>query len=99
MIMVRRVYTPRPGEGGNLLRVIKQIQPATAEAGFPPLAVYRQAPGLHGLLVTEQKWQSLADYEKSRGLVRQTGEITQLFAQVYPLLASTHLTEIYEEVE
>ena len=35
MIMVRRTYTPKPGEGGKLLRVVRQIKPATEEAGFP----------------------------------------------------------------
>ncbi len=99
MIMVRRVYTPKPGEGGKLLRVVRQLQPATVEAGFPPLTVYRQALGLHGTVVTEQKWPSMADYEKSRGMVRETQKITAIFEQVYPLLASTHLTELYDEIE
>ena len=99
MIMVRRVYTPKPGEGGKLLGIIKQIRPATAEAGFPPLTIYRQSHGAHGTLVTEQKWESAADYEKSRDMVRQTKSITQLFEQVYPLLAATHMTDLYDEVE
>ena len=99
MILVRRVYTPRPGEGGKLLRVIKQLQPATKEAGFPALTVYRQTLGPHGTLVTEQKWPSMADYEKSREMVRQTTKITQIFEQAYPLLASTHVTELYDEID
>ena len=98
MILVRRVYTPKPGEGGKLLRALKQLQPATPEAGFPPLTIYRLSFGPHGTLATEQKWQSLADYDKSREMVRQTKNITQIFEQVYPLLASTHITELYDEI-
>ena len=99
MIMVRRIYTPRPGQGGKLSGIVKQIKPATEEAGFPPLTVFRQALGPHGTLVTEQKWPSMAEYEKSRTTLRQTRSVTELFEQVYPLLASTHVTELYDEVE
>lgn len=99
MIMVRRTYTPKPGAGGKLLGVVRQIKPATEEAGFPPITIFRQALGPHGTLVTEQKWPSMADYENSRNLLRQTSSVTQLFEQVYPLLASTHVTELYDEIE
>jgi hypothetical protein len=96
---VRRVYTPRPGEGGKLLRLLKELRPATTEAGFPALTIFRLSFGPHGTLVTEQKWDSLADYDKSRDMVRQTKSITRIFEQVYPTLASTHVTELYDEVE
>lgn len=99
MIMVRRIYTPKPGQGGKLLGVVKQIKPATEEAGFPPLTIFRQTLGPHGTLVTEQKWPSMAEYEESRDLLRQASSVTQLFEQVYPLLASTHVTELYDEIE
>lgn len=99
MIIVRRTYMPKPGDGGKLLRVIRQLKPATEEAGFPPIAIYRQVAGPHGMLVTVQRWPSLAEYEKSRETLRQTEKVTKLFEQVYPLLASTHLTEFYEEIE
>ncbi len=99
MIMVRRTYTPKPGEGGKLLRVIRQIKPATEEAGFPKLILFRQALGAHGTLITEQRWPSMADYEKSRDALRQTKSITDLFEQVYPLLASTHVTELFDEID
>jgi hypothetical protein len=98
MLMVRRVYTPAPGQGGKLLAIVRQIRTATTEAGLPPLTVFRQALGYHGTLVTEQKWPSMAAYEESRERLRQTKQITQLFEQVYPLLASTHLTEMYDEI-
>ncbi len=99
MLQVRRVYTPRPGDGGKLLKVLKQVQAATEAAGFPPLALLRRALGPHGTLVTVQRWPSLGVYDESRERVRQTVSITQLFQQVYPLLAVTHETELYEEVE
>ena len=99
MIMVRRVYMPKPGEGGKLLRVVRQIKAETEQAGFPTLTIYTQTHGPHGMVVTEQRWESLAAYEESRDQVRQTKAITQTFGQAYPLLATTHETEIYREVE
>lgn len=99
MIMIRRTYTPKPGEGGRLLRIVRQIGPATEEAGFPALTIYRQALGAHGTLVTEQVWPSMADYEKSRDALRRTESITKLFEQVYPLLATTHVTEMFDVIE
>ena len=99
MIMVRRVYMPRPGEGGKLLRIVRQIKAETANAGFPPLTIYTQTHGPHGMVVTEQQWESLAAYESSRDQVRQTPAITGTFSEAYPLLAETHFTEIYRRVE
>jgi hypothetical protein len=48
------------------------------------------------MLQTEQLWDSIADYEASRSAVRNTLGITTIFDQIYPLLAETHNTEIFE---
>jgi hypothetical protein len=96
MIQVRRVYTPKPG-GGELAKHLKDLQAATVEAGFPALSVYRRVFGPHGTMVTQQEWSSIADYEASRTEVRRTAAITEIFSRIYPLLASTHVTEVYEE--
>ena len=98
MIVVRRTYEPRPG-GGGLTRLLKELQEATVEAGFPPLAVYRRVFGPHGAMATVQRWPSIAEYDESRERVRQTPAITGIFERIYPVLASTHVTEVYEEVE
>ena len=98
MIMVRRVYTPKPG-GGRLAKYLKDLQNATVQAGFPPLAVYRKILGSHGTMVTEQLWPSITAYDESRAKVRQTKPITDIFGHVYPVLATTHLTEVYEVVD
>ena len=97
MILVRRVYTPKPGSGG-LVGHLRDLQQATVEAGFPPLSVYRRVFGAHGTMVTVQRYPSIADYEESRDKVRQTATITEIFGRIYPVLASTHVTEVYEEV-
>ena len=98
MIVVRRTYTPQPG-GGGLVEHLREVGRATVEAGFPPIAIYRRVLGPHGTLVTEQRWPSVAAYEESRGQVRATAAITEIFGRIYPLLASTHVTEIYEDVD
>ena len=97
MIIVRRTYTPKPG-GGGLQQHLRDLQSATVEAGFPPLGVYRKVLGPHGTMVTVQCWDSVADYDASRNQVRGTRSITQIFERIYPVLASTHETEIYEEI-
>ena len=98
MIIVRRTYTPKPGIGG-LLGQLRDLNKATVEAGYPPLAIYRRVLGPHGTMVTVQRWTSAAAYEESRSQVRGTKPITEIFSQIYPLLASTHVTELYEEVD
>ena len=97
LIIVRRTYTPRPG-GGGLQRHLRELQGATVEAGFPALSVYRKVLGPHGTMVTVQRWDSVAAYDASRDEVRATRSITEIFEKIYPVLASTHETEIYEEV-
>ena len=98
MILIRRIYTPRSG-GGGLTGYLKDLQKATVDAGFPPLAVYRKVLGPHGTMVTVQRWPSLAVYDESRARVRQTEPITVIFSRIYPILASTHVTEVYEEID
>ena len=97
LIIVRRTYTPKPG-GGGLQRHLRDLQTATVEADFPPLSVYRKVLGSHGTMVTVQRWESVAAYDASRNEVRATRSITDIFERIYPALASTHETEIYEEI-
>ena len=97
MILVRRTYTPMPG-GGGLLSHIRDLKKATVEAGFPPLEIHRQVMGPHGTVVTVQRWPSMAAYEESRSQVRGTGPIKDIHSQIFPTLASTHVTELYEEI-
>ena len=97
MIIVRRTYTPKPG-GRGLQQNLRELQGATVEAGFPPLSVYRKVLGPHGTMVTVQRWDSVATYDASRNEVRGTRSITEIFERIYPVLASTQETEIYEEI-
>ncbi len=99
MIVVRRTYRPGPGSGGDLLALVRQAGQAMEQAGFDRPRVLRTAFGDHGTLITEQRWDSLAAYDASRDVVRQTPAITGIFEQIYPLLAATHNTEILIEVE
>ncbi|MDA1279227.1 MAG: hypothetical protein O3B95_04200 [Chloroflexi bacterium] len=96
MIAVRRTYLPKPGVGGKLAALVKEAGDAMAAAGFEKPTIYRGWHGSHGLLQTEQRWSSIADYEASRSAVRKTPGITSVFDQIYPLLAETHKTEIFE---
>ena len=98
MILVRRTYTPKPG-GGGLLSHIRDLKKATVEAGFPPLEIHRRVLGPHGTMVTVQRWPSMAAYEESRTQVRDTGPITEIHSHIFPSLASTHVTELYEEID
>ena len=70
-----------------------------ANAGFGKPRMLRTAFGDHGTLITEQRWESLAEYDASRDRVRATSAITEVFDRIYPLLAATHNTEVLIEVE
>ena len=96
MIAVRRTYLPRPGTGGKLAALVKEAGDAMEAAGFKKPTIYRGWHGSHGMLQTEQLWDSITDYEASRSAVRNTPGITSIFDQIYPLLAETHNTEIFE---
>ena len=50
-------------------------------------------------MVTEQRWASIAEYEESRTKVRRTASITDIFSRIYPVLASTHVTELFEKID
>jgi hypothetical protein len=99
MIAVRRTYLPRAGTGGNLVALVAEAGTAMKAAGFRKPTIYRGWHGSHGMLQTEQLWDSIADYESSRSAVRNTPGITGIFDQIYPLLAETHNTEIFQIVE
>ena len=97
MIVVRRTYMPRAGKGGQLLRLVKQASDAMTDASFGHSRIYRTHTGYHGTLVVDQEWASIKAYEASRVQVRATEAITTVFDQIYPLLQTTHHTEILEE--
>ncbi len=99
MIAVRRTYLPKPGTGGKLAALVNEAGAAMEAAGFERPTIYKGWHGSHGLLQTEQIWNSIADYQASRGAVRNTPGITSIFDKIYPLLAQTHTTEIFEIVE
>jgi hypothetical protein len=96
MIAVRRTYLPKPGTGGKLAALVREASSAMEVAGYRKPTVYRGWHGSHGMLQTEQLWDSIADYEASRSAVRKTHGITTIFDQIYPLLAETHTTDIFE---
>ena len=99
MIAVRRTYLPKPGVSGKLAALVQEAGEAMQTAGFNKPTVYRGWHGPHGRLQTEQLWDSISDYEASRSTVRNTPGITSVFDQIYPLLAETHTTEIFEVSE
>jgi hypothetical protein len=99
MIAVRRTYLPKPGTGGKLAALVAEASTAMEAAGFKKPTVYKGWHGSHGMLQTEQLWDSIADYEASRGAVTNTPDITSIFDQIYPLLAETHVTDIFRITE
>ncbi len=99
MIVVRRTYAPKAGEGGKMLALIKDASTAMKAAGFPEVRVLRGWSGDHGVIYTEQRWKSIGDYEASRDAVRRTHAVTSVFEKIYPTLEKTHHTEILEEVQ
>ena len=95
VLIVQRTYTPKPGKGG-LTTLLKMVNESTIAIGLPEVKVYRKFLGPHGTVITIQEWKSIEDYNNSRDTVRQTKEITSIFEKIYPLLDSTHVTEILE---
>ena len=99
MIIVRRTYVPKAGEGGKMLALLKEAGAAMKAAGFEQPRVLRGWHGDHGVIHTEQRWKSIAEYEGSRETVRKTPGLTGVFDRIYPPLAQTHHTEVLEEVQ
>lgn len=97
MIVVRRTYVPRPGAGGKLLALVRQSSDEMANAGFSRSRIFRTHTGYHGTLVVDQEWESFETYEAARSVVRETQAITSVFDEIYPLLQTTHHTEILVE--
>lgn len=80
-----------------MIGFVRQASDAMADAGFRKPRMFRTHTGLHGTLVVDQEWESITEYESSRDAVRATPGITDIFAQIYPLLQNTHHTEILVE--
>ncbi len=90
---------PKPGNGGKLLRLVREAADEMAKAGFPRPRVLKAWHGGHGTVFTDQEWESVVQYEESRDAVRGTSAITSVFEGIYPLLAATHDTQILEVAE
>lgn len=98
MIVVRRSYVPKAGFGGQMLALLKEASAAMGSAGYDTPKLLRGWHGDHGVIYTEQRWKSIAEYEASRERVRRTPAITSVFEKIYPTLERTHNTEILEEI-
>ncbi len=99
MIVVRRMYLPKPGTGGKLMALVREAAVEMGSSGFPRPRVFKAWHGGHGTVFTDQEWDSIASYEESRDAVRRTESITSIFDGIYPLLAQTHDTQILEAIE
>ena len=97
MIIVKRTYTPKAGASG-LTELLKSVNEQNIKNSIPQLKSYRRFLGSHGVIVTNQEWDSLNTYNQSRDVVRKIESSTGLFKKIYPLLEKTHETEILEEV-
>lgn len=98
MIVVRRTYVPKAGLGGQMLTLLKEASAAVGAAGYDAPKLLRGWHGDHGVIYSEQRWKSIADYESSRERVRRTPAITSVFEKIYPTLERTHNTEVLEEI-
>lgn len=99
MIIVRRTYVPKAGEGGKMLALLKEAGAAMRAAGFEQPRLLRGWQGDHGVIYTEQRWKGILEYEASREAVRKTPAITAVFDRIYPTLARIHSTEVLEELQ
>ena len=98
MIIVMRTYIPKAGTGGTMMNLLKKVQQAFVDNGFPEIEILRASYGFHGKVQTIQRWESYDDYMNSRDKVRATKEITSLFSEIYPTLQETHFTELFSVV-
>ena len=89
---------PKAGQGGQLLVLMRRVADAMTGADMGRMTIYRTHTGHHGSLVVDQEWESIKRYEISRNLIRTTDTITRVFHLIYPLLQTTHHTEILEKV-
>ena len=89
---------PKAGQGGQLLALMRRVAGAMTGVDMSGMTIYRTHTGHHGSLVVDQEWESIEQYEISRNLIRTTDTITRVFDLIYPLLQTTHHTEILEKV-
>lgn len=99
-LIVKKRFVPKVGEGRNLAVALKQMSDALVGAGFPGMEIWAPMHGGHGVLVTIERYASLAAWEEyNRTATTYPALVSAVFDGIYPTTIAPYDTEILHVVE
>lgn len=99
-ILVLNTYVPKPGDGKALRAALAAYSKQWVELGHPELVLCRGLQGPHNSITTIQRWKTFAEWSWARSDAAGSEQMRDVvFKQIYPLLASSHETLMFEVLE
>src|SRR5947207_1741717 len=99
-LIVKKRFVPKVGEGRNLAVALTHMSNALVAAGFPPMEIWAPMHGGHGVLVTIERYASLAAWDEyNRTATTYPSLVSAVFDGIYPTTIAPYDTEILNVVD
>ena len=94
-IIIQKRFVPKVGEGRNLRVAIKRMSDALEAEGFPEMELWAPIHGGHNVLVTVERYASLAAWDEYNSTAtRYPALVSAVFDGIYPTTLTPYDTEI-----
>lgn len=94
-IIIQKRFVPKVGEGRNLRVALKRMSDALVAEGFPEMELWAPIHGGHNVLVTVERYESLAAWDEYNSTAtRYPALVSAVFDGIYPTTIAPYDTEI-----
>jgi hypothetical protein len=99
-IIIQKRFVPKVGEGKNLRVAIKRMSDALVAEGFPEMELWAPIHGGHNVLVTVERYASLAAWDEyNRTATSYPALVSAVFDGIYPATIAPYDTEILSVID
>jgi hypothetical protein len=99
-IIIQKRFVPKVGEARNLGVAVRRMSDALVAEGFPEMELWAPIHGGHGVLVTIERYTSLAAWEEyNRTATSYPALVSGVFDGIYPTTIAPYDTEILGVIE
>jgi len=99
-VIIQKRFVPRVGEGKNLRVALRNMSDALVANGFPEMELWAPMHGGHNVLVTVERWASLADWDRYNATATSyPALVSAVFDGIYPTTLTPYDTEILRVVD
>jgi hypothetical protein len=99
-VIIQKRFTPKVGEGKNLRVALRDMSTALVASGFPEMELWAPMHGGHNVLVTIERYESLAAWDEyNANATRYPALVSAVFDGIYPTTLVPYDTEVLRVID